>query len=112
METLLADQWHRLLACEDSTPQAGSLCHFGRFQPTACLITLSRSNIERLKQKYLDWNRDNVAPNAKSSRGIPTVIDGMNSLFVGLVNYLESLSDRVSISKGEKRRIRERQTWS
>ena len=33
--------------------------------------------VERLKQKYLEWNRGNVSPNAKSSRGIPTVIDGV-----------------------------------
>jgi hypothetical protein len=33
--------------------------------------------VERLKQKYLEWNRGNVSPNAKSTRGIPTVIDGV-----------------------------------
>lgn len=33
--------------------------------------------VERLKQKYSDWNGENVTPNAKSSRGIPTVIDGV-----------------------------------
>jgi arylsulfatase A-like enzyme len=32
--------------------------------------------VERLQSKYEAWNRQNVSANAKSSRSIPTVIDG------------------------------------
>ncbi len=31
--------------------------------------------VARLKESFEQWNKDNVPPNAKSSRGIPTVID-------------------------------------
>jgi arylsulfatase A-like enzyme len=32
--------------------------------------------VERLRSQYEQWNQENISPNARSSRGIPTVIDG------------------------------------